>query len=171
MENIVKHETFHMMLGAVIAVILGFIMLLYPGGTMALMGAAFWMIKLLLSIFILAYTVPEAVRNFRTGSKGHGALYLAIGILATALVWFFEVGFVYMVVSFFFILVGISEVFGAFQLAYGRYFLLFLGLLNILIGAVMLKNPMLLPLLIAWYVLFWGFSRFFLALEIRKMAT
>jgi uncharacterized membrane protein HdeD (DUF308 family) len=76
-----------------------------------------------------------------------------------------------MIISFFFVLVGISEIFGAFYLDYGKFFMLFLGLLNILIGGLLLKHPMLLPILIAWYVLFWGFSRLFLAFEIRKMAT
>ena len=92
-------------------------------------------------------------------------------ILATLLVWLFNVGFVYLIVSIFFVLVGISEIVGAFHLDYGRYFLLFLGLLNIFIGGLMIKYPEVLPFLIAWYVLFWGLSRLFLALEIRKMTS
>ena len=91
------------------------------------------------------------------------------GLHRTILVWLFNVGFLYMIISIFFVVVGISEIFGAFYLDYGRFFLIFLGLINILVGALMLKHPMILPLLLAWYVLFWGISRLFLALEIRKM--
>lgn len=171
MENLIKHGTFQMMFGSIIAIILGFIMLFYPGGTMAIMAAAFWVIKLILSAFILSYTISEAMRYFTAGRKGNAFLYLTIGLLATVLVWLFNVGFIYMIVSIFFVMVGISEIVGAFHLDYGRYFLLFLGLLNILVGGLMIKYPELLPLLIAWYVLFWGLSRLFLALEIRKMAS
>ena len=171
MQDLVKHETYHMMFGAILAIIVGFVMLFYPGGTEALIGGAFWIIKLILSIFVLAYTISEATRYFTAGKKGNGILYLLIGLAATALVWYFNVGFLYMIISLFFVLVGISEIFGAFYLDYGKFFMLFLGLLNILIGGLLLKHPVLLPILIAWYVLFWGFSRLFLALEIRKMAS
>jgi uncharacterized membrane protein HdeD (DUF308 family) len=171
MEGRIRQETFQMMFGSILAIALGILMLFYPGGTMALMAAAFWVIKLIISVFILSYTISEATRYFSAGRKTNGIVYLAIGIIATILVWLLNVGFVYLIVSIFFVLAGISEIFGAFYLAYGRYFLIFLGLLNILIGAIMIRHPMLLPLLIAWYVLFWGVSRLFLALEIRKMAS
>lgn len=171
MEKMLKHETFQMTLGAILAIIVGAVMLFYPGGTMALMAAAFWVLRLILSVFILSYTISEAMRYFTSGKKTNGTLYLIFGLLATILIWYFNVSLIYMVISIFFVVVGISEIFGAFHLDYGRYFLIFLGLLNILIGAVMLKHPMLLPLLIAWYILFWGIARIFLALEIRRMAT
>lgn len=31
------------------------------------------------------------------------------------------------------------------------------------------RHPIVLPLLIAWYVLFWGISRLFLSIELRKV--
>ncbi len=171
MEGLLKHETYQMMFGAILAIILGVIMLIYPGGTMALIAGAFWIVKLIFSIFVLTYAISEAMRCFTADRKGCGLLYLGLGILATILIWLFNVGFLYLIISLFFVLMGIGEIFGAFYLNYGRYFLIFLGLLNIIIGVVMMKHPMLLPLLIAWYVLFWGISRLFLSLEIRKMAA
>lgn len=168
MNTAITQSYRQMIAAAVLAIVLGFIMLFYPGGTMALISVAFWALRLLISVFILTYTVSEAIRYFRAEIKTTGALYLIIGVLATTLVWVFDVSIVYMVVSFFFVLAGISEIFGAFHFTIGRYFLIFLGLVSILIGAIMLKNPVILPMLIAWYVLFWGVSRFFLALEIKR---
>ncbi|MFH1830855.1 MAG: hypothetical protein ABH871_08800, partial [Pseudomonadota bacterium] len=72
----------HMMVAAVLAILLGFIMLFYPGGTMALIAAAFWGLKLVISIFILSYTISEAICYFRAGIKKNGIAYLIIGILA-----------------------------------------------------------------------------------------
>ena len=169
MENELQHETKQMMFGSILAIIIGFLMLFYPGGVMALIAGAFWVIKLIISVFILSWTISEAIRYFTHGAKKNAFIYLAIGIVATILVWFFNVGFLYMIISIFFVVIGISEIFGAFYLDYGRYFMIFLGLINILVGALMLKHPMLLPLLLAWYILFWGISRLFLALEMRKM--
>ncbi len=158
----------HMIAAAVLAIILGFIMLFYPGGTTALISVAFWTLRLLISVFILTYTISEAIRYYRAEIKTTGTLYLIIGLLATALVWIFDVSLVYTIVAFFFVVAGISEIYSAFHFTVGRYFLIFLGLVSVLIGAVMLKNPVTLPLLIAWYVLFWGVSRFFAALEIKR---
>jgi hypothetical protein len=33
---------------------------------------------------------------------------------------------------------------------------------------IILMNPIVLPLLIAWYVLFWGISRLFLSFELKR---
>jgi len=44
-----------------------------------------------------------------------------------------------------------------------------LGVLNIIMAAVMFKYPLVLSVLLSWYILFWGVSRFFLALEIKRL--
>jgi uncharacterized membrane protein HdeD (DUF308 family) len=43
--------------------------------------------------------------------------------------------------------------------------------MNILIGTIMIQYPMILPLLIAWYVLFWGISRLLLAFELKRLVA
>ena len=160
-----------MIIASVLALILGFVMLLYPGGTMALMGAAFTVLQAMISIFILAYAISEATRHFKGGSRGLGIASIAIGVGAVLLVWIFDVRIVWIIFALFCILAGLGEIFGAFSMHSARYFLFLLGLLNIMVGAIVLKYPLALPLLIAWYVLFWGISRLLLALEIRRITA
>lgn len=169
METGYKVSFGYMIFASILAIILGLVMLFYPGGTMVLMAAAFQVLQIIISIFILAYAISEAIRYFKANRKAHGIIYLLIGAAATLLVWIFNVQIVYLIVSLFLILVGIGEIAGSFSIAAGRYFLLFLGLINIMIGAMIIKYPVVLPLIIAWYVLFWGVSRLFLALEIRRI--
>ncbi len=159
----------YMMFAAAIAIVLGLIMLWYPGGTMELMSAAFWVVQVILSIFVLTYTISECIYQYRAGHKGGGLLYLAIGLLVTVLIWLFSVGFVYMLIAIFLIIIGLAEIIGGFQMNVGKYFLIFLGLVNVMIGAIILRYPVALPLLIAWYVLFWGVSRLFFAFELKRM--
>ena len=51
-KGILKTSVSYMVLSAAIGIIIGLIMLFYPGGTMALMEAAFIIFQLLLTIFI-----------------------------------------------------------------------------------------------------------------------
>lgn len=171
MSTVLKPSWGYMIFAAIVAAILGVIMLLYPGGLMTLLAATFWAFQLFLSVFILLYTIMEAVKYFKAGSTGSGVVYLIIGALATVLVWLFDVGILYLIVALFFIISGIGEAVVGFKMFYGRYFMIFLGLVNVLLGVVMLRHPVILPLLIAWYAIFWGISRLFLALELRKLTT
>lgn len=161
----------YMISASILAIILGFVMLVYPGGTAALITAAFWVLQAIISFYILLYTITEAIRSFEAGRKRYGIAYLLCGIVATILVWIFNVSIVYLLISVFFVITGITEIIGSRHFPVGKYFVAFLGFLNIVIGALILKNPIILPLLIAWYVLFWGFSRLFLAMEIRKITS
>jgi len=160
-----------MIVAAILAVILGFVMLLYPGGTMALMTVAFTTLQALLSVFILAYAISEAVGYFKSGKKAAGVLAILVGLAATVLVWIFNVSIVYVVFALFCIIAGLSEVIGAFSFPAARGLLLLLGLINIMIGAIIFKHPVVLPLLIAWYVLFWGISRLLLGMELRRLTA
>lgn len=161
----------YMVFASILAIVLGFVMLVYPGGTMALITTAFWMLQAIISFYIILYAVTEAARSFRANRKRYGFAYILCGLVAAVLVWVFNVSIVYIFIAAFFVLTGIGEILGARYFSAGKYFVAFLGFLNIVIGALILKNPVILPLLIAWYVLFWGISRLFLALEIRRIAS
>lgn len=164
-----KATVSYMILTGIIGMVLGLVMLFYPGGTMALMGAAFFALQVILSVFILAYSIGEAVHYFKYGRTAMGIIHLIIGIAAAALVWVFDVRIVYLIVAFFIIIEGVGEIIGGFTLDAGRYFFIFLGLVNILVGAMMIKYPFVLPVMMAFFVLFWGASRFFVSLELRKL--
>ncbi len=154
--------------GSITAIVLGSIMIMYPGGVMALMNAAFWVLQLILSIFILSYTISSGLQYFKINSRATGGIYLLIGLLATILVWLFNVEVIVMIIGLFFILSGISDIIGGFHFMVGRYFLMFLGVINIIMGIILIRQPLALAWLLAWYVLFWGVSRLFLALEMRR---
>jgi uncharacterized membrane protein HdeD (DUF308 family) len=168
-EGILKTSVSYMVLSAAIGVIIGLIMLFYPGGTMALMEAAFIIFQLLLTIFIGYYALTEALYYFKTDRILGGVLYALIGILAIIFIWVFNVSLVYFIIAFFLVLTGISDIVGGTKLPGGRHFLIFLGIVNILIAVIILMNPLVLPLLIAWYVLFWGISRLFLSFELKRL--
>lgn len=165
----VKTSLGYMTFSAALGVILGLFMLFYPGGTVALMQAAFMIFQILLSIFIIYYTVSEAVSYLKLGSKLKGVFYILVGLAATLLVWVLDVSFIYYILAFFLVLTGIGDIAGGIQLHYGRYFLILLGVINILVAVVLLKYPIILPLLIAWYVFFWGLSRLMLSFELRRL--
>jgi uncharacterized membrane protein HdeD (DUF308 family) len=171
MSTVFRPSLGSMFFAAIVAIILGLVMLWYPGGIMALIAVTFWALQVMISVFILSYMITEAVRYFRAGKVFGGIAYLIIGIAATLFVWFFKVNFFYLVVAVFFIVSGVSDIIGGFALAAGRYFFIFLGFMNIMIGIVMIQYPVILPLLIAWYVLFWGISRLLLAFELKRLVA
>lgn len=167
-KGMVKTSISYMLFSSVLGIALGLIMLFYPGGTMVLMEAAFTFLQIILTIFIIYYTLSEAIHYFKASHAAAGAFYCIIGAVATALIWLFNVGIIFYVIAFFLILTGIGDIVGGFRLPRGRGLLILLGIINILIAAVILRNPIILPLLIAWYVLFWGISRLILSIELRK---
>ena len=171
MERSIKISTGYMTFTALVGIILGVVMLFYPGGTMKLMGAAFWVFQLILSIFILYYTLTEAAHHFRIGRGWSGVGYILLGILGTLFIWILDVGIIYFIVALFLILSGLGEIIGSFQITGGSFFLTLLGTVSIIVGILIISNPIILPLLIAWYVLFWGISRLFLSLELRRMLS
>lgn len=158
----------YMVLTAVLAMILGLIMLFFPGGTMALMQAAFFIFQILLSVFVIGYTTSEAFHYIKTGSKLSGAVFLVAGILTVILVWLFSVKVIYVFIAFLLFLIGIADIIAGIHMYLVRYFWVFLGIINILISIAILSYPVILPLIIAWYVLWWGLSRLFLVLEIKR---
>jgi uncharacterized membrane protein HdeD (DUF308 family) len=158
-----------MITASVLAIVVGMVMLLYPGGTMQLMSAAFTVLQAMLSIFVMAAAISEGIRCFRTGRKGTAVAALLVGLVATLLIWFFDVGIIYLIVAFFCVLAGLGEIVGAVSVPQARYFLWALGLMNIMVGVIILRYPVALSLLIAWYVLFWGVTRLMLSLELRRI--
>jgi uncharacterized membrane protein HdeD (DUF308 family) len=169
-RGVVKASAGYMSFAAIIGIIVGFLMLIFPGGTMKLMAAAFTIFQIILSIFILAYAISEGVGNIRHGARNSGIIYIIIGVLATALVWLFQSSLIYYVVAACLIMSGVAEVVAGFRVEMGRYFIIFLGVVNVAIGLIILQFPVVLPLLIAWYVLFWGVSRLLLSMELRRLA-
>ena len=65
MRDIVKAATGQMIAAAVLGIVLGALMLLYPGGTVVLMQSAFVVFKALLSLFIICWVSSEAAGYFR----------------------------------------------------------------------------------------------------------
>ena len=168
MNNVLKTSTGYMTVAGLLGILLGLIMLLYPGGTLILMESAFWLFQLFLSIFILYYALSEAAHYFKVGRAGSGIGYIVIGILATLFVWLFNVGVIYFIVSFFLILAGIGEIIASFRTVGGEAMFFLLGLVNIFFGFLILTNIFVLPIIIAWYVIFWGISRFLFSLQLRR---
>lgn len=160
-----------MIVASILAIILGFVMLLYPGGTMVLMNVAFIWLQMILSAFILLYAIIEAIGAFKGNRMTTGVLAIVVGLAAVLLIWIFNVGIIYAVFAIFCIVAGLAEIMDAFAVPAARGFLLLLGLVNIMIGAIILRHPVVLPLLIAWYVLFWGVSRLLLGLEFKRLAA
>jgi len=169
MNEILKSTVGYMTCTALLGIFLGLVMIFYPGGTMLLISSAFWVFQLLISLFILYYALSESAHYFRSGSAGHGFLYLLIGMLAVIFVWLLDVSFVYFVVAFFLIIAGLGEIAGSINLPGGSMFLALLGIVNIIIAVLILANPIVLPMLIAWYVLFWGISRLLFSIELRRI--
>ena len=171
MEMAMKQSLRYMLFGAILAVVLGITMIAYPGGTMTMMAATFWMLQVIISVFILSAAISDAIKLSKAGRKGTAIAHLLLGLAAVILVWVFDVRVVYLICSLFFILTGISEILTAFSLPGARFFYALQGFLNIMVGAIMLQYPVMLPLLLAWYILFWGVSRIFLNLELRRIFT
>lgn len=158
-----------MVFASVAAIILGIVMLFYPSGTYSLMAGAFWSIQLALTAFIIIYVISEIVRNAKAGRSWAVFLPVVFGLLAVALIWLLDIRFVCFIIAGFFILTGIAEIAGSFAIVYGKFFVFLLGVINIMIGAIIVSHPIILPVLIAWYILFWGVSRLLLSLEIRGL--
>mgnify|MGYP000899714502 CR=1 FL=1 len=169
MSDIVKAATGQMITAAVLGIVLGALMLLYPGGTVVLMQSAFIVFKALLSLFIIFWVSSEAAGYFRVRSTMTGIGTVLLGALAVILIWSLGLGIVYLVVAAFLLISGTGEIVDSFRAPRGTFFLTLLGLIDIIIGILVITNPVILPLLIAWYVLFWGISRLLLALELRRL--
>lgn len=169
MGDVVKAATGHMITAAVLGIALGTLMLLYPGGTVVLMASAFAVFKWLLSVFILCWALSEAATYFRERCTMTGIGCILLGIVAVVLLWSLGLGIVYVVVSAFMIISGMGEIFGSFHRAGGTFFLTLLGIIDIIVGILVVTNPLILPFLVAWYVLFWGISRLMLALELKRL--
>jgi len=168
-KGVVKASAGYMSFAAIIGIIVGFLMLIFPGGTMKLMAAAFSFFQIILSVFILAYAISEGVGHIRHGAKNVGIIYIVMGALATVLVWLFQSSIIYYVVAALLIISGLAEMFTGFRVELGRYFIILLGVVNVAMGLIILRFPVVLPLLIAWYVLFWGISRLLLSMELRRL--
>lgn len=169
MNGFLNFSMRQMVVASVAAIILGVIMLVYPGGVLALMSGAFWSIQLVLTVFIIIYAISEIVRNSKAGRSWAVFVPIILSVLAIAFIWLLNINFVYFVIAFFFILAGVVEIIGSFSVIYGKFFIFLLGVINIMVGAIIVRHPLILPLLIAWYILFWGVSRLMLALEIHAL--
>lgn len=171
MDDRVMTATGQMIATAVLGIILGALMLFYPGGTVALMASFFLLFKWLLSAFILCWAVSEAAVYFRIRCIMTGIACLLLGALAVVLIWGLGVGILWLVVSGFLFLSGAGGIIGSFRPGRGSFFLTLLGIIDIIVAILVITNPLILPILIAWYVLFWGISRLMLALEIRRLMS
>ncbi|MFO1518393.1 MAG: DUF308 domain-containing protein [bacterium] len=163
----IKTSLGYMWLTSILGIVLGGVMLFYPGGTLSLMNVSFRIFQSLLTVFIAYYTLSESYHSFKAGDTAKGVVFLALGLVFIGLIWFLKIGLIYYVIAFFFVVTGLIEIAGSFTLPFGRFFLLLLGLMDLLFAAVIIEYPVVLALLIAWYVLFWGISRLCLAFELK----
>lgn len=163
-----KFSSGWMIFTSILGIVLGLVMLFYPGGTMTLMKAGFKIFQILLSIFIVYYAISHAIQHFKAEQVWNAVAFLLLGAIFTALIWWMDVRFLYYVIAFFLFVTGISSLIGAWTMPTGKFFLALLGLIDILFGVVIIRYPVVLALIIAWYVLFYGVSRLLLALELRK---
>ncbi len=163
-----KTSTGYMVVTSLVGMVLGLVMLLYPGGTLALMKAGFQIFQIILSLFILFFSLIEAIHFFKGSHWARGSLYLLLGALFIALVWVLDVSLIYYAIALFLALIGTTEIVAAFRFPVGKFFLGLLGFVDLMVAVIILMYPVVLALLIAWYVLFWGISRLLLALELRR---
>jgi uncharacterized membrane protein HdeD (DUF308 family) len=112
--------------------------------------------------------LTEAVPSVREGHTARGAVFVLLALVAVILIWVIKVSLIYYVLAFFLAVFGLIELIGAFQIPQGKFFLALLGIIDLLIAVIIVLHPVILAYLVAWYVLFWGLSRLFLALEFRK---
>jgi len=164
----IKTSLGYMWVTSILGIVLGGLMLFYPGGTMNLMSVGFRIFQGILTVFIAYYVISEAYNQFKAQSTVVAAAYILLGLIFTALIWFLDVRFLYYVVSLYLLLTGLIEIFGAMTLPVGMPFLILLGIVDVLFAVVIFLHPVILAYVIAWYVLFWGISRLCLALELRK---
>lgn len=157
-----------MLFTAVLGLILGGVMLFYPGGTMSLMSAGFRIFQAIITGLVLYFCLTEAVPSFREGHTTRGAVFVLLALIAVILIWVIKVSLIYYVLAFFLAVFGLTEIIGAFQIPQGKFFLALLGIIDLLVAVIIVLHPVILAYLVAWYVLFWGLSRLFLALEFRK---
>jgi uncharacterized membrane protein HdeD (DUF308 family) len=153
---------------AALGLILGLVMLFYPGGTMKLMATGFTVFQIIITGLVLYFCLTEAVPSFKEGHNARGAVFVLLAIVAVFLIWVLKVSLIYYVFAFFLGVFGLTELIGAFQVPQAKFFLALLGIIDFLVAVIIILNPMILAYLVAWYVLFWGLSRLFLALEFRK---
>jgi uncharacterized membrane protein HdeD (DUF308 family) len=158
-----------MFVTAVLGLILGLVMLFYPGGTMSLMRTGFRVFQVIISGLVFYFCLTEAVPSFREGNTARGAVFILLAIVAMILIWVLKVSLIYYVLAFFLAVFGLTEIIGAFRAPQSKFFLALLGIIDLLVAVIIVLNPVILAYLVAWYVLFWGLSRLFLALEFRKV--
>lgn len=168
MNKALKASLGYMSFSAVLTVILGLVMLFYPGGTIILMSGAYWVFQFILTFFILYYTLTETYNYFKADRAGAAFGYLLIGLLAALLVWLTDVRLVYYLAAFFLFLTGLTEIFAGSGEPDNGLLLILLGVVNILFGIMVLSNVFILPLLIAWYIIFWGISRLLFCYQLRR---
>lgn len=163
-----KRSTTWMLVTAVLGLLLGLVMLFYPGGTMTLMKAGFRIFQVILTGIVLYFCLSEAIPAFKSGHQGRGAIFSLLGLIAVVLIWIVKVSLIFYVLAFFLAVLGVLELIGAVQVPQGQFFLALLGIVDILVAVIIISYPVILAYLVAWYVLFWGLSRLLLALEFRK---
>ena len=136
---------------------------------MRLMATGFKVFQIIITGLVLYFCLTEAIPSFKEGHISRGAVFVVLALVAVLLIWVLNVSLVYYVLAFFLAVFGVAEIIGAFQVPQAKFFLALLGIIDILVAVIIILNPTILAYLVAWYVLFWGLSRLFLALEFRKV--
>lgn len=167
----IKTSLGYMWFTSVLGIVLGGVMLFYPGGTMNLMSVGFRIFQGFLTLFIAYYVISEAYNAFKAQTKVKAIAFIVLGLLFTGLLWFLDVRWVYYVVALYLLVTGLIEIYGSFSLPAGRPFLVLLGIIDVFFAIVIFQYPVILALVIAWYVLFWGISRLCLAFELRRLLS
>jgi uncharacterized membrane protein HdeD (DUF308 family) len=132
------------------------------------MQTSFRIFQAIITGLVLYFCLTEAIPSFREGHTARGVVFVVLALIAVILIWVIKVSLIYYILSFFLGIFGVTELIGAFQVPRGKFFLALLGIIDLLVAVIIILHPVILAYLVAWYVLFWGLSRLFLALEFRK---
>ncbi len=164
-----KESLNYLLISSLVALGLGVFFILYPPGVTGLIEGGFQVFRLLLSLFFLYYAISEAVQHFRKQQKIAGVLYLIAAAIAITLIWLFDSKIVYLLIALIIAWMGVRHLIGSFIIPEGKFFLILLSMADLMIAFAVILYPMILTIMIAWYVVFWGISRLLLYLEFKKL--
>lgn len=164
-----KESLNYLLVSAVVALALGVFFALYPQGATGLIEGGFHVFRVLLTLFFLYYAISEAVQHFQKQQKVPAILYLVAAAAVITFIWLLKSDIVYLIIALVIAWMGIRHLIGSFIIHEGKFFLLLLAMADMMIAIAVIAYPMILALIIAWYVIFWGISRLLLYFEFKKI--
>jgi len=85
----------YMLITSILGMALGLVMLLYPGGTLALMKVGFKTFQAILTIFVLYFALANAIHEYKNQNIWRGVFYTLVGVCFTVLIWILKIDFLF----------------------------------------------------------------------------